>query len=1099
MGTPVLATKSGTVYSCVQKYGSDEKTTSDGTESWGNYIILKHKDGTYSLYAHLSQDSRTVSKGKEIKQGDIIAYSGDSGHSTGPHLHFSARTYFGSAWSNVDGLINVMPTEEFIGKYNMSYTRYKLPDGWPSTRMAYHTCDHKDDNGNWLYDNKGICSECTAEFPLVLDESTAGTYQVASGKTAILRKRPYKYYETEYSFTSGTFEVTGSVENHYPNLWYQVKYEGNDYYVYCENLKKTHTHVYVYENYDSAHPHKIYEYCSCGQSRDSGRTLTFDDCAACNPTNEYTSTDPDKYDYPERSLKYDSSSATMTGSDVAWVQAVLYQLGYSITIDGKYGPSTRNVVKDFQSDYGLEVDGSCGPATRAKLKELWEAKKHTTHSYTITGYDAAHPHKQYKKCSCGAVQYTGSDINSWKGMYYDTDHPHKEYRTCIQCGYVEYTGKTSTVSTCASCHTHSYSNACDASCNTCGATRTPAAHVYTNACDEYCNVCFALRSVPGHSYDNACDASCNICGATRTPAAHIYTNACDEYCNVCFALRSVPGHSYDNACDATCNTCGATRTITHSYTITGYDAAHPHKQYKKCSCGAVQYTGSDINSWKGMYYDTAHPHKEYRTCIQCGYVEYTGKTSTVSTCASCYPVGTASISLSATKVAVGEKVTVSWSAVSNAKEYNVKYRDSNQNSHLIATTSSVLKDISFDAAGTYVIYIDSIGKNGDYKKSNEITLTVYKPYVITYDLNGGTGNFSLTTSENTTIQLTKAVPQKEGYRFTGWVCEPNDAAIMTVGGTYYLVVGKSTDYKVIAQWECLTHAYDNNCDADCNVCGAKRSVSHTYDNDCDTDCNVCGQVREITHIYDNACDASCDTCGATRTPAAHVYDDDRDESCNVCGMVRVDARELIVMLSQSEVAHGDTFTVSVSLPEPITAKGFGLDFSAIYDKDAFEWVSGDWSQSIKENSLMAPVNPGTQSVFVAQNAFEISGEIFTLTLRVKETAACGSHRIEGPAITQIENVSPVGATVTVDHLYDNVRDFVCNICGYERPAYTPGDVDGIPGVSMDDAIHLLFAINFPDVYQVNQPCDFDGSGAVDQDDAIYLLFYVNFKDLYPLH
>lgn len=138
MGTPVLATKSGTVFKCVKTYGSDEKTSAGGTASWGNYIILKHKDGTYSLYAHLSKGA-PVSTGDAVTQGLIIAYSGDSGNSSGPHLHFSARSKYVSSWSkDVNEIVNVMPTEDFINKYNMSYTRYKLPNGWPSTRMSYN-------------------------------------------------------------------------------------------------------------------------------------------------------------------------------------------------------------------------------------------------------------------------------------------------------------------------------------------------------------------------------------------------------------------------------------------------------------------------------------------------------------------------------------------------------------------------------------------------------------------------------------------------------------------------------------------------------------------------------------------------------------------------------------------------------------------------------------------------------------------------------------------------------------------------------------------------------------------------------------------------
>lgn len=85
---------------------------------------------------------------------------------------------------------------------------------------------------------------------------------------------------------------------------------------------------------------------------------------------------PDNYTFPTRDLYYNSSSSTVfTGDDVKWVQAMLVQLGYDIDIDGSYGPATKTVMTQFQSDYGLDPDGSCGPATRAKLSELWEEMK----------------------------------------------------------------------------------------------------------------------------------------------------------------------------------------------------------------------------------------------------------------------------------------------------------------------------------------------------------------------------------------------------------------------------------------------------------------------------------------------------------------------------------------------------------------------------------------------------------------------------------------------------------------------------------------------------------------------------------------------------
>lgn len=94
-----------------------------------------------------------------------------------------------------------------------------------------------------------------------------------------------------------------------------------------------------------------------------------------------TSDNPDDYTYPTRDLFY--TSPVKTGNDVKWVQAVLWRLGYDISIDGSFGPATRDVVKQFQTDNGLDVDGSCGPATRSKLLELWNKKKNGNINITL--------------------------------------------------------------------------------------------------------------------------------------------------------------------------------------------------------------------------------------------------------------------------------------------------------------------------------------------------------------------------------------------------------------------------------------------------------------------------------------------------------------------------------------------------------------------------------------------------------------------------------------------------------------------------------------------------------------------------------------------
>ena len=59
-------------------------------KGFGQHVILRHKDGFESIYAHLS--STTYQPGyTTVKMGDLIGYSGNTGLSTGPHLHFEVR------------------------------------------------------------------------------------------------------------------------------------------------------------------------------------------------------------------------------------------------------------------------------------------------------------------------------------------------------------------------------------------------------------------------------------------------------------------------------------------------------------------------------------------------------------------------------------------------------------------------------------------------------------------------------------------------------------------------------------------------------------------------------------------------------------------------------------------------------------------------------------------------------------------------------------------------------------------------------------------------------------------------------------------------
>jgi LysM repeat protein len=56
---------------------------------YGTYIVIRHKNGTQTLYAHLS--SLSVGVGSYVEQGQTIGGMGNTGKSTGTHLHFEVR------------------------------------------------------------------------------------------------------------------------------------------------------------------------------------------------------------------------------------------------------------------------------------------------------------------------------------------------------------------------------------------------------------------------------------------------------------------------------------------------------------------------------------------------------------------------------------------------------------------------------------------------------------------------------------------------------------------------------------------------------------------------------------------------------------------------------------------------------------------------------------------------------------------------------------------------------------------------------------------------------------------------------------------------
>lgn len=71
-----------------------------------------------------------------------------------------------------------------------------------------------------------------------------------------------------------------------------------------------------------------------------------------------------------------TTSATLSvgsnGSLTRYLQHMLNVLGYSVTVDGMFGDSTKNAIISFQQKYGLAADGIVGSGTWSKLFSVYK-------------------------------------------------------------------------------------------------------------------------------------------------------------------------------------------------------------------------------------------------------------------------------------------------------------------------------------------------------------------------------------------------------------------------------------------------------------------------------------------------------------------------------------------------------------------------------------------------------------------------------------------------------------------------------------------------------------------------------------------------------
>jgi len=82
IGRAVTAMRAGQVIATEERYIDGNRIP--GQE---NLVFIRHDDGTFARYYHLTTNGALVTLGQRVAAGDTIGLSGDTGYSTTPHLH----------------------------------------------------------------------------------------------------------------------------------------------------------------------------------------------------------------------------------------------------------------------------------------------------------------------------------------------------------------------------------------------------------------------------------------------------------------------------------------------------------------------------------------------------------------------------------------------------------------------------------------------------------------------------------------------------------------------------------------------------------------------------------------------------------------------------------------------------------------------------------------------------------------------------------------------------------------------------------------------------------------------------------------------------
>ncbi|MDH3692973.1 MAG: M23 family metallopeptidase [Gammaproteobacteria bacterium] len=101
-GRPIVAPGDGTVVDVLDGVHVNIPGERNKKDIPGNYVVIEHGNGEFSMLAHFRNGSVRVQKKQKVLAGDPLGECGNSGHSNLPHLHYHLQNT--PRWLDGEGL-----------------------------------------------------------------------------------------------------------------------------------------------------------------------------------------------------------------------------------------------------------------------------------------------------------------------------------------------------------------------------------------------------------------------------------------------------------------------------------------------------------------------------------------------------------------------------------------------------------------------------------------------------------------------------------------------------------------------------------------------------------------------------------------------------------------------------------------------------------------------------------------------------------------------------------------------------------------------------------------------------------------------------------